>query len=103
QTASRNIGDQFVKYHEEEKKVLDEIEKGDVVSLEYTNYRNVNAPDLSNFRFIAQKHVVAGWSMDFNASLTFFNKKPTTVRATRVRDFDFALQFETRLRDLGFG
>lgn len=97
------IGQASLTYAQDKNKLLDKIKKGDVISAEFTNYREVNAPDMSNFRFIAQKHLAGSWSMDFNSSITFFSKKPTAVGMQRIRDFDFALQFETPLRDLGFG
>lgn len=104
--ASRILGAASLNYAQERRKLLEKIQSGEVVSLEYTNYREVNAPDMSNLRFIAQKGLSLGmlnWDLSFNASLTFFNKKPSGVGIKRIRDFDFALQMETLLGDFGFG
>jgi hypothetical protein len=101
--ASAILGTASLKYAAEKRRILEKIQKGDVLSAEYTNYREVNAPDLSNFRIIAQKSFLGSWDLLFNGSLTFFNKKPTATDVKRIRDFDFGLEMETKLRDLGFG
>ena len=79
--------------------VLDKIAKGTLVTLDYTNKREANAPDTSNFTFIAEKGPGGRTDLTFNASLTIFNKKPiplagTTNRVGRIRDFSFAGQFD---------
>ncbi len=76
--------------------VMKKIANGQVITFEYTNYREVNAPDLSNFRAIISKGFWDGADLTFNGSLTMFNKKPVSVDPTakiqRIRDFDFTLQ-----------
>ncbi|HEV7646295.1 MAG TPA: hypothetical protein VGO50_20340 [Pyrinomonadaceae bacterium] len=76
--------------------MMEKVAKGEVATFEYTNYREVNAPDLSNFRFILSKGFWEGADVTFNGSLTMFNKKPTSTDPTatvkRIRDFDFTLQ-----------
>jgi hypothetical protein len=95
--ATKILGLASIQYSKEKRDLLEKIQKGNIISAEYTNYREVNAPDLSNFRFIAQTSVLDKWSLDFNASLTFFNKKPSGANLKRLRDFDFALQMERKL------
>lgn len=84
--------------------VLDKIAKGTLVTFEYTNNRAVNAPDTSNFRFIAEKGTGGRVDLTFNASLTMFNNldalksfvalNPTLPAPRRVRDFQFAGQID---------
>ncbi len=87
---------EFVTLNDKLSEVLKKVANGEVITFEYTNYRNVNAPDLSNFRFIASKGFWEGADLTFNASLTMFNKKPTSTdpaaNVKRIRDFDFTLQ-----------
>jgi len=93
---------QFKEYSEAKNRLLDDIAKGNVFTLEYTNKREVNASDTSNFRLIAAKgREVMGGRMDFtaNGSLTLFHKRPAALtpagpRAGRVRDFQFAGQVD---------
>jgi len=81
--------------------VVQKINKGLVVTLDYLNKREVNAPDTSNFMFIAEKGTGGGQvNFTFNGSLTMFNNldslrnfvnaNPTLPRPRRVRDFQFA-------------
>jgi hypothetical protein len=91
-------------YTAKKNELLDEINKGTVVSFEYTNHREVNAPDSSNFRFIAERGTVGGIDLTANASLTIFNKMPVDKDAKRIKDFSFALQLDKRLKNtMGLG
>jgi hypothetical protein len=76
--------------------LLNQIARGKVFTLEYTNNRGVNAPDTSNFNFIAATGTGARIDLTANGSFTFFNKLPgpsvTTPRPGRIRDFQFAGQ-----------
>ena len=97
-----NYASGFKTYLDEKNKILDEIAKGTVVSFEYTNNREVNIPDTSNFSFIAEKGPGGRFDLTANGSLTMFNKKPAGMN--RVRDFQFAGQLDVPLGDpLGFG
>lgn len=101
-------------YVEGRRALLDRINHGTVVTFEYLNNREVNAPDTSNFRFIAEKGTggLSGSKVDltFNGSLTIFNKKPslatllltnpTATKAGRVRDFQFAGQLDMPLGEV---
>lgn len=82
-------------------KLIEDINKGAVATFEYTNHREVNAPDTSNFRFILEKGILGGTNADltFNASLSMFNKKPTSSEVKRIKDFDFTLQLDFPLRN----
>lgn len=86
-------------YTEQKNKLFDRIAKGRVFTLEYTNKREVNAPDTSNFNFIAATGTAARVDLTTNGSFTFFNKLPafassTSPRPGRVRDFQFAGQVD---------
>lgn len=94
----------YLPYLAEKKKIMDEISKGTLVTFEYTNYRDPNAPDLSNFRFIAEKGTGGGLDFSANASLTFFNKRPVGPNVQRLRDFDFSANLDKKLDDvMGLG
>jgi hypothetical protein len=94
----------LVEYTAKKNELLDKINKGTVISFEYTNRREVNAPDLSNFRFIAERGTVGGLDFTGNASVTIFNKRPADADAKRIKDFNFALQLDKRLKNtMGLG
>lgn len=82
------------------KSLLDEIAKGKVMAFEYTNHREVNAPDTSNFNFIAEKGTVGRMDLTFNASLNMYNSRPAAANVKRIRDFVFAGQFDAPLREI---
>ena len=81
-------------------KLLDEIAKGKIMAFEYTNHREVNAPDTSSFNFIAEKGTIRRMDLTFNASLNMYNKKPAALNVKRIRDFVFAGQFDAPLTDI---
>ena len=94
----------YLPYLAKKKEIMDEIAKGTLMTLEYTNYREPNAPDLSNFRFVAQKGTGGGLDFSADASLTFFNKRPVGPNVQRLRDFDFSANLDKRLDDvMGLG
>jgi hypothetical protein len=104
---SRDAVDRFARnfsgYVRARRSLLDEIAKGKVVTFEYTNNREVNAPDLSNFRLIAETGVFGGKAdLTGNASFTVYNARPAGG-AGRVRDFQFAGQFDVPFRVTGVG
>ena len=83
---------------------MDEISKGTLVTFEYTNYREPNAPDLSNFRFVAEKGTTGGLDFTANASLTMYNQRPVGPNVQRIRDFDFSANLDKKLDDvMGLG
>jgi hypothetical protein len=93
---------QYSHYQEKKDELLEKIGRGKIFTLEYTNNRGVNAPDLSNFNFIAATGPGTRWDLTANGSFTFFNKLPaasvTTPRPGRVRDFQFAGQLTKQLK-----
>jgi hypothetical protein len=82
------------------KTLLDEIAKGKVMAFEYTNHREVNAPDTSNFNFIAEKGTVGRMDLTFNATLNMYNTRPIAANVKRIKDFVFAGQFDAPLREI---
>lgn len=90
---------QFESYSRAKERLLDMIASGRVLTFEYTNQRGMNAPDTSNFRFIASTGTLGRIDLTANGSLTIFNKKPLVTslvepRPGRVRDFQFAGQLD---------
>ncbi|HEX8131543.1 MAG TPA: hypothetical protein VF527_20775, partial [Pyrinomonadaceae bacterium] len=88
---------QFQAYSKKKNELLDRIAKGRILTFEYTNNREVSAPDTSNFTFIASTGMARRISLTANGTLTIFNKLPlpaslTDPRPSRVRDFQFAGQ-----------
>jgi hypothetical protein len=82
-------------YTKAKNRLLDDIAKGRIFTLEYLNKREVNAPDTSNFTFIASTGVASRASLTANGSFTFFHQRPeaaslTDPRPNRIRDFQFA-------------
>jgi hypothetical protein len=89
-----NFAGSFKAYLDARESVLDEVAKAPVIAFEYTNNREVNAPDTSNFRFIAEKGIFGGKAdLTANGSLTIFNSRPA-AGTERVRDFQFAGQLD---------
>jgi hypothetical protein len=89
-------------------RIVDKINHGTVLTFEYLNKREINEPDTSNFTFIAEKGTKGGKvDFTFNGSLTIFNNmtslrnfvlaNPTLPQPRRVRDFQFAGQFDVPL------
>ena len=94
----------YIPYLAEKKRIMDEISKGTLVTFEYTNYREPNAPDLSNFRFVAEKGTTGGLDFTANASLTMYNQRPVGPNVQRLRDFDFSANLDKKLDDvMGLG
>lgn len=90
-------------YVEKKNDLLDRIAKGKIFTLEYTNKRNVKAPDTSNFNFIAATGAGARIDLTANGSLTFFHTRPAATvlvpRPGRIRDFQFAGQVDIPLKE----
>lgn len=93
----KKVTNAFIEFNKKRKALLDEIAKAPVISFEYINNREPVLPDTHSFNFILAKGFSVGGSvMDatFNASLTFFNKKPVGTDVKRIRDFSFAGQLD---------
>jgi hypothetical protein len=98
-TAQANID-----FQKEQKLLLNKIAKAPVIAFEYTNYREPVLPDTHNFNFIFAKGIPLGkrddapvMDLSFNASLTFFNKKPADLTVKRINNFSFAGQLDIPL------
>ena len=85
-------------YVEKKNDLLDQIAKGKVFTLEYTNKREVDTPDTSNFNFIAATGTGARIDLTANGSFTLFHTRPAATalvpRPGRFRDFQFAGQID---------
>ncbi len=98
----------FQEYELAKGRLLDKIARGKILTFEYVNKREINAPDTSNFNFIAATGTGRRVSLTANGSITIFHKRPipltlTDPRLGRVRDFQFAGQVDIpfTLGDLG--
>jgi hypothetical protein len=105
--AVTDFAKRFLAYTQKKDELLERIAKGKIFTLEYTNNRGVNSPDLSNFNFIAATGMGSRIDLTANGSLTFFNKQPLAAipggpRPGRVRDFQFAGQVAKSLGDFDF-
>ncbi len=96
----KTLDDNTDLYRKNREDFLAEVNKGAIATLEYTNHREVNAPDWSNVRFIWEKGLLGGFNFTANAEMSFYNKKPTIAGTRRIRDFDFALDLERKLNDI---
>jgi hypothetical protein len=100
----KGFADSLGNYLNARNKILKEVAKGSVVTFEYTNNRAVNAPDTSNFRFIAETGIFKGKAdLTANASLTMFNSRPLPG-TKRIPDFQFSGQLDVPFgssRELG--
>lgn len=75
--------------------ILDRVRKGQVFTFEYTNNREVNAPDTSNLRLIYESNVLkSNWDFTLNGSLTFYHKKPVGTDVKKIKDFNLATQLD---------
>lgn len=98
-TFARHLKD----YSDRKQELLNKIAKGKIFTLDYTNERNINAPDTSNFNFIAATGMGARVDLTANGSFTFFHTRPaasspTSPRPGRFRDFQFAGQMDIPFR-----
>jgi hypothetical protein len=78
--------------------ILQATANGAILTFEYANTRNINEPDLSNFKLIAEGAAFSG-KADFtaNASLTILNKIPVSMNLKRLRDFQMSGQLDLPL------
>lgn len=97
--AMQSFAEGSIGFKQARDKLIDDINDGAIATFEYTNNREPIAPDTSNFRFIWEKGIFRNTDFTFNSSLTMYNKKPTVPSVRRIRDFQFALQTDTRIGD----
>jgi hypothetical protein len=86
-------------YIDKKNELFDKIAKGKIYTLDYSNRREVNAPDTSTFNFIAATGTGNRIGLTVNGSFTFFHQRPaalslTSPRPGRFRDFQFAGQID---------
>jgi hypothetical protein len=81
--------------------LLKRVSSGLVMTAEYNLERRGDLPDLSNFRFIAEKGPYDGkLDLTFNASMSLYHSRPAGVGANRLRDFRFAGQLDVPFGDV---
>jgi hypothetical protein len=102
-TELRGFDEHFKAWLDGRQVILDKIAKAPIVSFDYINDRPVNAPSLSKFNLIGELGFGSRIDLTFNGALTMFNSKPTTPGAKRVRDFQFATQFDVPFGEMGMG
>ncbi|MDQ2938195.1 MAG: hypothetical protein M3R67_11915 [Acidobacteriota bacterium] len=100
-TLVEQVGTDFDAFIEERNDILDEIANGWIATLDYNNLRPVGTASLSNFRFLVEKGAYKG-SIDLtgNASLTFYNSRPSGPNAQALRDFRLAGQLDVPIGDV---
>ncbi len=102
-TELRGFDQHFKAWLDGREAILDKIAKAPIVSFDYINDRPANAPSLSKFNLIGELGFGPRLDLTFNGALTMFNSKPATAGAKRVRDFQFATQFDMPFGELGMG
>lgn len=86
---------QFNLFLRDRNAILKKIGKAGVLTLDYSNQRNINKPDLSNFRLVGEKGFLNGrLDVTGNASLSAFNTRPVGSNIGRLRDAQAALQID---------
>jgi hypothetical protein len=78
-------------------KLLDIVANGSIFTFEYTNTRQVDLPDLSNFRLIYENGLGGRADFTANTSLTVFNRKQVDPDSDRLRDFQLSGQLDVPL------
>ncbi len=81
--------------------ILATVANGAILTLEYTNTRNVTTPDLSTINLILEASPWGGKaSLTGNASFTFLNKIPSGTNLDRLRDYNLAGQLDVPLGEV---
>ncbi|HKC64007.1 MAG TPA: hypothetical protein VKB86_10235, partial [Pyrinomonadaceae bacterium] len=94
-TASANFENAFKLYVRGRDAILKKVGKAGVLTFDYVDDREVNAPDLSTFKLIGEKGFSNGRvDLTGNASISMFNRKPASASIGRVRDAQAALQLD---------
>ena len=99
----RSFDKRFKAWLDERESILDRIAKAPIVTFEYINDRPLNAGSLSKFSVIGEGGFGPRLDLTFNGSVTMFNKKPTVPSQNRIRDFQFAGQFDALFGEIGMG
>jgi hypothetical protein len=89
-------------YLNQKNALFDRIARGKIFTLDYTNKREVNAPDTSTFNFIAATGTGSRIDLTANGSFTVFHSLPAATllapKPGRFRDFQFAGQMTVPLK-----
>lgn len=93
-TALNNFARDFGVYLQGRQRIIDKASRGPIATFEYTNKREVNAPNTSNFMGIYETSFGGKADFTMNGSLTIFSTRPAIPNAGRVRDFQFATQID---------
>ena len=94
----QRFDDFFQGYLLQRDNLINEINKGGIITLQYTNTRNINTPNLSNFLLIAETGTPTV-DATFNGSATTFDRLPAGV-TTRVRDFQLSGEVDKSLNNV---
>ncbi|HKS28113.1 MAG TPA: hypothetical protein VJS44_09850 [Pyrinomonadaceae bacterium] len=98
----RSFDARFRPWLEGREEILAKVAKAPIVTFEYLNDRPLNASSISRFRFIAETGLSRGFDLTFNGSLALFDERPATAES-RIRDFQFALQLDAQMGEMGMG
>ncbi len=101
QNEIRKLDLRFQAYLKTREDILENVSKSSILTLEYTNNRQINAPDLSNFKLIAATGFGRRVDLTANASFTIFNTIPPGSNLNRVRDFSISTQIDARAGQVG--
>lgn len=101
--ALTDFASELKSYTDAKNEILDKIAKGRIFTLEYTNHREVNVSDTSNFNFIFSTGTGRRVDLTTNGSFTFFHTRPAPLSPAvaqpgRLRDFQFAGQIDVPFR-----
>jgi hypothetical protein len=100
-TVIESFSTEFNAYLQSRDAVLRDVANGAIVSFDYKNTRNVNEPDLSTFKLIAEGGFFGGKAdITANASLTILNKIPVGTNSKRLRDFQMSGQLDLPLGEV---
>jgi len=96
QSLVRSIQEDVNDYEQSRANFLELIANGTILTFEFTNMRQIDAPDLLNFKAIIEASPWSGKaSLTGNASFTILSRTLTGV--DRVHDFDFSGQVDAPL------
>ena len=98
-SALKNLLEIAGTYQSEKEEIYDEIKRGSLLTVQYTNFRNVSEPDRSNFKLIYEDRLLNSLDLTFNSSITIHNSLPNNLDLKRIRDFSFALQVDYTIRE----
>jgi hypothetical protein len=99
----RSFDKRFKAWLDERESILDRIAKAPIVTFDYTYDRPQNASSLSRFNFIGEGGFGPRLDLTFNGAITIFNTRPLVPNQGRVRDFQFAGQFDVPFGEVGLG